>query len=596
MANSRERENGVYEQRHIVTMASARFFSVGFALCSAFVQPQVGALTVTAPPSGASTLPAGDDFATQMISDPWDMENLQDIDTDESTNLTAQTFSSGLFSATASACAASFWPQFTGYGSQIVAVKRGPRYPIDTAVYRYFTIKFKTSTAQQDRVLFFKNGDTSVTGNYGSSVFQSAPTNQWTIHTWDLYNDVYTTNPYFAWTSFSQVQGIRFDPCNSGSPTIQVDWIRLTAPPSASQRYTVTWSDTVGTTYTLTAIDNADNSRFQLDAGVSGSSDSVDMSRLAPGNYRIEVSRSSPAATATSPGLIHINAPPQVALTAPSIRGEIAQSYAVTELGGQWGPIINGTIFQATPNFANISYAGGVFSGRPTTFDPQFIMKTTGHPINASLYRSACFKMQVFGTRDVGTGSVARLFWANSSGVTTTKDIVLDSGLNEYCMPDLADTTVVPLDSGGPWTGSLDYFRMDPHEFPVSAQCTSAPSAANCHDVQLNSISVSPFATANPNYTFAWTLADADNGAAVIDLYLDPDTNPDNGNEILIHGQTAATGSGQFVHTGSGSVPSGTYHALIVADDGYNAVSQYAGGPIIVTTSDEIFGNGFEQP
>ncbi len=556
---------------------------------------QLHALTVTAPPGGSTSIQSGADFATQVVGDAWDMSNAQDIDTDESANLTTQAFSNGLFSATAGTCPASIWPQFTGYGSQIVAVKRGPRYPIDTSVYRYFTIKFKTSTTQPDRVLFFKNGDTSVTGNYGSGVFQSSPANQWTIQTWDLYNDVYTTNPYFPWTGFTQVQGIRFDPCNSGSPTIQVDWIRLTAPPTASQRYTVTWSDTVNSTYTITAIDNVDSTRFQLAAGVSGTSDSVDMSRLAPGDYRIEVARASPATTATSPGLIHINMPPQVALTAPSIRGEIAHSYAVNELGTQWGPINSGTIFQATPGFTNISYSGGHFSGRPTNNDPEFIMKTTGHPIDASLYRSACFTMEVFGTRDVGTGSVARLFWGpTSSSVTTTKDIVLNSGLNEYCFPDLADTTAVPLVSGGPWTGSLGYFRMDPHEFPVSMQCTNTPSPANCHDVQLNSISVSPFATANPNYTFTWTLADADNASAVIDLYLDPDTNPDNGNEILIHSQSAATGSGQFVYTGSGQVPSGTYHALIVADDGYNAVSQYAGGPIIVTTSDEIFGDGFE--
>src|SRR5689334_20833937 len=90
--------------------------------CVAFLQAPANALTVTAPPAGSSTISAGNDFATQVIGDAWDMSNPQDVDTDESTNLTAQTFSGGLFSTSASTCAASFWPQFTGYGSQIVAI------------------------------------------------------------------------------------------------------------------------------------------------------------------------------------------------------------------------------------------------------------------------------------------------------------------------------------------------------------------------------------------------------------------------------------------------------------------------------------------
>jgi hypothetical protein len=277
-------------------------------LFSAFTgfAPIANALNVTAPPAGSTAVQAGNDFATQVIGDAWDMNNPQDVDTDESTNLTSQVFSGGIFSAVASACPASFWPQFTGYGSDIVAIKRGPRFPIDTSVYRYFTIKFKTSTAQPDRVLFFKNGDTSVTGSYGSGVFQSSPASQWTVQTWDLYTDVYTTNPYFPWTSFAQVQGIRFDPCNSGTPTIQVDWIRLTAPPTVGQMYAVTWSDTGSGPYTVAAID-ADNATYTFTNSALGTSYTADLSRLAPGDYHIQVSRSG--ASATSAGVLHINTP-----------------------------------------------------------------------------------------------------------------------------------------------------------------------------------------------------------------------------------------------------------------------------------------------
>src|SRR3954471_17956388 len=72
-----------------------------FGLVSLLFAISCSALTVTSP-VGTSVVAAGDDYATGAIGDAWDMNNAQDIDTDESSNLAAQTFSAGLFSATAS--------------------------------------------------------------------------------------------------------------------------------------------------------------------------------------------------------------------------------------------------------------------------------------------------------------------------------------------------------------------------------------------------------------------------------------------------------------------------------------------------------------
>jgi hypothetical protein len=565
------------------------------ALLLLFVDVSACALSVTAPPAGSTIVQAGDDFATQVIGDAWDMSNPQDIDTDESANLTSQTFSGGVFSASASACTASFWPQFTGYGSQIVAIERGPRYPIDTSIYRYFTIKFKTSTAQSDRVLFFKNGDTGVTGNYGSGIFKSSPANQWTIQSWDLYSDVYTTSPYFPWTSFAQVQGIRFDPCSTGTPSIQVDWVRLTAVPTGSQMYTVTWSDSGGSgPYTVTAID-ADSATYTFTSSASGTSYAADLSRLEPGDYHIQVSRSG--ASATSTGVLHVNTPPQVQINAPTQRGEQALSYAIQEQGGQWGPM-SAADFKSVVNFKNVSYTNpaGSFSGRPTNNDPEFIMQTSGHTIDASYYRSACFTLEVFGTRSVGSGGVARLFWGvNSSGVSTTTDIILDSGLVEYCLPDLADASAVLLVAGSPqpWAGSLGYFRLDPDEYTPPTGCSTPQT---CHDVRLDSIILAPFAEANPSYLVQWNITDPDySGGGSIEILLDPDKTFGNGNEILLTTLPFSTGAGQYDFVDVASAPDGTYNLVVFANDGKNAVPQYAGGLIIIR-SDVIFRDGFESP
>jgi hypothetical protein len=556
------------------------------------------ALTVTSPASGSSTVAAGNDFATQIVGDAWDMSNPQDIDTDESSNLATQTFSGGLFTATSSNCSAgvSFYPQFTGDGSDIVAIERGPRFPIDTSVYRYFTIKFKTSTAQDDRVLFLENGDSYATGTYGSGIFQVSSANQWIIQTWDLYTDTYgSAQGYMPWTSFPQVQGIRFDPCNSGSATIQVDWIRLTAPSSTGQSYTVTWSDTVSSTYTIAAVDS-DGAIYQFATGVSGTSYSADFSRLAPGDYHVAVTRASPATTATSSGVVHVNAPPQIAITAPTMRGEQSLSYAVQEQGTQWGPMSAADFNPSPPpNFKNVSYTGGVFTGRPTSGDPNFIMNTTGHPIDADYYRSLCFTMSIAGTRNFADGWIARIFWAqNLSNITTTKDIIVNTGTTEYCLADLADTSQVPLapPSTQTWAGNLIYFRMDPDELTPPNGCSTA---ATCHDITLNSVILAPFASADPGYTFQWTMT-TDKPSVQLTLALDSDETPNNGNETVIYNQSVANGNGTFAWNGAGGPAVGTYHLLATVSDAVNSVSRYSTGPIVVTVTDDIFRNGFETP
>jgi hypothetical protein len=266
-------------------------------------------------------------------------------------------------------------------------------------------------------------------------------------------------------------------------------------------------------------------------------------------------------------------------------------------VGNPWGPIDAGD-FAAVLNFTNVNYntPPGSFYGRPTNNDPGWILNLGGHTIDTSLYRSLCFTLEVFGPRQVGLGSVARLFWGNSpSQLTTSKDIPLDDNLgdttpSEYCIADLA---AVPLESnplGGGWSGSKSVLRLDPDEFTPPLGCNTPDT---CHDVRLDSVVLAPFASANPGYTFTWSVSDPDDTTVMLHLALDPDTTPGNGNEFVIGNLVVGNGNGSFAWSGSPPVPSGTYHVLATVDDGRNPVNQYAGGVLLVT-SDRIFANGFE--
>ena len=435
------------------------------------------------------------------MGDAWDMQNAQDIDTDESVesrlaDLIPAAISPPPTPVRLNTCSASFVPLEAGFGTQTVTITRGPKFPIDTSKYRYFTMKIRQSggaAAQTDRVLFYQDGDATINGTYGSSTFGSVTPGLWNFQTWDFFNDVFTTNPYMAWTSLPHVEGLQVFICNSGSPNLQIDWIRLTAAPTAAQKFNVTWTDTTSGSYAVTAIDS-DSARFTLGSGIAGTSYNADFSRLAPGDYHVEVSRSG--ATATSTGVVHINTPPQINITSPSERGEQSKSYALTSFGYQWGPMA-AKDFKTVTNFTNVSYTNpvGSFSARPTNGDPQLVMNTTGHTIDASLYRSFCFTQEVFGPFSVGQGSVVRVFWGvTQANVAITTDIVIGSGLREYCIPDLADAANVPLVSGPPWAGTLGFLRFDPDEFTPPAGCNTPQT---CHDVRIDSIFLSPFAVAN---------------------------------------------------------------------------------------------------
>jgi hypothetical protein len=215
--------------------------------------------------------------------------------------------------------------------------------------------------------------------------------------------------------------------------------------------------------------------------------------------------------------------------------------------------------------------------------------------------------MRVFGPRDVGAGSVARWFWGvSSSSMSGTDGFVLYNNdvPNEYCFADLKQLQLDPFSPPAPWAGTQNYFRFDPHEFAVDntdpahpSLCPSGPSPDNCHDVQIDSVTLSPFAQANPDYLAQWTLSDPDlSGGGSTQIFLDPDKTFGNGNEIRVAVLPYTTGANQFKFVAGKNITDGTYNLAIQGDDGVNTVTQYAGGPLIVRNDDVIFRDGFDPP
>lgn len=562
----------------------------------------VGALTVTRPVPG-DTIAAGTDFATTVVGDAWDMSNVQDIALAESGNLAAQSIAGGRYSGISTSNDPGMYALHPGLNGTI-NLSRGQRSPIDTATFRQFTIKIRhtdgsggTLVAQQPlQVFFFPTGDNS---QFGQSSFHNLAPNQWNILSFDMLPDsMVFSSPVPSWTTSAQVRGFRVDPTAVGTNVrAEIDWIRLTAAPTAAQKFLVQWTDSATTgPYTITAIDT-DGATFVVANGIANATSFLaDFSMLAPGDYTVQVDRTG-ASSQSTVGALHISYPPQITLLTPSARGDQSSNFALIDRHNPWGPI-EATDVLSTANVTNVSYTNpaGSLSARPTTGDSRVSWVVQPPGIDAARYRSLCITMQVFGPRNIGAGSVARVFWGpTAASLAISDDIIVEEGTNEYCLEDMSTIQKDPTSPAINWTGTVGAFRLDPHEFAPSPSCSGTPTPENCRDFRIDSVILSPFSRADRTFTFQWILADPDAAIGLdISFELDPDRNPSNGNSIAIANTVAGTTPGYLTWTAPGSVPDGVYYVRVTANDGLNSVSQYSSGPLIVAQpGDVIFRNGF---
>jgi len=412
---------------------------------------------------------------------------------------------------------------------------------------------------------------------------------KWTVISWDLHDP----SSFFAelpeWLDSPQIRGLRFNPTNNPDVRVEIDWIRLTATPVAGTSGMVAWEDDSGSgPYDVFLSDGEFD--WQVVDSTSDTSVQVDLSRLPAGDYMAIVTDGS--SEGTSPGLFAVNDAPLLRLTVPDRKGDQARAYGIVETCNDWDSIDAGDIAAAS-DLTDVRFDDppGALSARPTSSDPRIRLDTTTN-IDTSLYRMLCYTLEVKGPRDIGTGSVARVFWGNSlPSLATSQDIVVNEGLNDYCVGDLTDMpTEDPVDD---WSGQVEFIRFDPHEFPVSSECENNPSPENCRDIRLDNFILAPFHRSTGEISLQWNASDSDDDA-VISLFYDADRNPDNGNEGLIVenlGQQAAGGSFAWDTT---AIPAGVYNILSVIDDGRNATLRYSTGPVEVI-NDTIFADGFES-
>lgn len=480
-----------------------------------------------------------------------------------------------------------------------VGLSNGRLYPIDTTVYRHFTVKIRTlnTTQNQGSMVFFQtSGDAN--DPFGRTNFGRIEPGGWRIISFDLVEDV-AAGSQLTWTGQNQVIGLRYDPVPNDGIDFEIDWARLSADPNLGESPDTTvpveWTSSglpAGTQVTISAVDE-DGAQLELANGidVAAGEATVNLSRLAPGLYSIRLEAGG--VSDLSHGQYRINAAPEFHFTQPDRRGDETRDYATDVLGNAWGPMDAADLIldnNAQTNLENIAFLGGDLvadapDGGQSPGDPR-ITFATPVPIDTGLYRMFSYEYQLEILPDQ-IGSVTRIHWGTDLGVDPTPDTVSDDirvrrGFNTYV---LGDMTEVPDRDGlsGQWNGDLTVLRFDPHEVDAT------------REISFRNLRLRPLDTANPDFEIQWIVTDEDvQDDLRVSLYLDPDVIPWNDNESLI-GEDLPAEVGSFVWDSSGTPP-GEYRVLALVFDGLNLPNRYSSASLQVNFNlpQVLFKDGFE--
>jgi len=554
------------------------------------------ALTITSPLNDAR-LPAGPDYATEVLGDPWDMSNPEDISIDPDDRSGWATFAfpgDGTVGGTTAPLAGggidtTIMFLNRGYHNIINPGRTGREFPIDTTVYRKIAFRMRSGIAGElPAVYWFHTSPGDPANSPDPLKTLGTMFTQLTI----AGNKIFTANlsqaPALgaAWTA-APVVGLRLDPNGSkAGQDVFFDWVRLTRSDTDPQAaiLPIAWSGGSGNA-TVEVVD-ANGTVLTIATNLAATSINWNYGVLPPGNYTLRVTRGTIQNIAFS-----INNPPLIRVTDPDETG--GEDFATTVLSNPWDMNESADV-AGTANVTNISFSGGVFSGTnaalPLVSDPIVVLHNSNTTvIDTSKYRFLTYRMQLDGPYDLSPegGSVARVFWsstidADASLMTTTKDIIVwpgtvpgTPGFVTYTI-DLGQLSTAingGLESIGAqqvWSAAnIRHFRIDPHEFIALRR------------FHIDNVRLAAMREASGSFVIRYVASDADlvDSGATVKLYYALDKNP--AARQLIASSLPLSPDGQYIWDIS-SVAPGTYYIYAEVSDGFNTSGLYSSGQLRV--------------
>lgn len=430
-------------------------------------------ISFSAPEALQVTVDAGDDYATDVLQDPWDMDAARDIgyeigysDISASNGIWTGN-QSGVDQASGAASSAYIFPLFQGFSTPVAGQlsqelafnKIGARddLAINTAKYTRLSYKLSVSprTASSTTFVYWTSAK-PVTWPDGSNGFglrdacqgatRFVPWEGWRVYDFDLTQANGDPGARFgSWQGAPLVRGLRIDPSTSvaAGTQVKIDWIRLSDPASAPT-IAIPWSATEAAAGDRVAIYVADNPAGDDAAPIAhglpvgAGQYNLPTSILPPGRHYFQLrlqdgsAENGCAATRGASawvGPLTVAEQPIVIFAKPSMTS--GPDYATDELGQPWDMAGGDDVVTPGPPYpqtlADVSFSDGVLSARAvltppnTASDSQLWLRVDpNRPINSSRYRyfTVRLKVDLPAGRDINwairNGWGGRVIWWNS--------------------------------------------------------------------------------------------------------------------------------------------------------------------------------------
>lgn len=541
------------------------------------VYPQVTSAsqddTITLTSPNNTVVAESDDYATQVLGDPWDMSNVEDVDYLD--HMTPPTLNNGVWSSTATSSIAQMFLQYQGWPDSMdyMAERNGVNYPIESQRFSRLRVRMYSSIPTQVVAWYYRTRNWTPGGN--SNIISLRP--GWNIYDIDL-NGVGGGGSGTWFTS--NWNGLRFDPVFNGQPNtnIQVDWARLT--PATGSSVNITWTAT-GTNPISLQLDTDQNAgngtEMDIVTNLPASSRSYNWNSagIAPGTYFV---RALMGGASSYSGPLIVNQAPVLDLIAPGPTS--GEDYATTRLGTPW----TGSRPSDLQYFVNIwsvaftpSYMQASGNGDPQLW---YLNNDRARAIDTNRYHYISYNLYLQRPAENVGGNYyqwnggPRVIWSPGTPLNwqSTKVVI---GWYDRWNRVAFDLRTAPLEPGSTlgWQGTQAIFRFDPHEeageygssiFPPffrlgQVRLTADPKVANGGTTLVSWV---PLKTAG-NVTLSYSTSPAGGGTAFA---------------------TVPVSTGGYVWAVNG-LPSGNYWITAVANDGVNTFRQVSKVPIFVSGS-----------
>jgi len=493
--------------------------------------------------SGGQVYRPGPDFASDMLQDPWDFANSEDVAPDADQLLgwvspspetvrtvgTGQSFISGGRFRGVPGMDSNVGLLYRADANTLNPGRSGISSPIDPAKYRKLAVKMRVTGApvQEQLVAYWfhrslMEGDWLNSGAAAGAPLLIPPGDSEQIYVVDLAaapalypacGGAGCTGVPMPYAGSSTIRGLRLDPLNGPAGGVEIDWVRLTAGDAQATAAMMPVALSGCASFeSLQVVETASGvSTLIGDSTGTSTSRSFNYGILPPGAYTVRAACSNGVTPAVA---FQIDAPPVVTVTDPDERGDPATDYALVARGGDAWDFEQLT---DTARTFNVATAGGACTTLPCGLVPterpggvgQMLRMTSANavgdpglefldgpasPLNSRRHRLLTFSMRHRRPYVLNPviGAVLRVLWsseeiASGYNFTPSQDMRVWPGFHTYTI-DLATLTTT---NGGieteclscpttPWAArGIRHLRIDPHEYG------DAPTATEIDDVTL---------------------------------------------------------------------------------------------------------------